>query len=80
MILYPKGDPARREELEAAIKYRLEKKMQLSVEFLKRDESRLGIEAALTLCFGAIADADEELFLVKEDERTGLGEYVLPTC
>ena len=80
MISYPKGDPARKEELEAAIKYRMEKKMQLSGEFLKRDESRLGIEAALTLCFSAIADADYELFLVEQDERTGVGEYVLPTC
>ena len=77
MIPYPKGDPATREELEVAIKYRMEKKMQLSGEFLKRDKSRLGIEAALTLCLGAIADADYELFLVKQDERTGLGEYVL---
>lgn len=79
MISYPKGDPARKEELEAAIKYRMEKKMHLSGEFLKRDKSRLGIEAALTLCLGAIADADYELFLVEQDERTGFGEYVLPT-
>lgn len=79
MISYPKGDPAERRDLEAAIKYRMEKKMQLSGEFLKRDESRLGIEAALTLCLSAIGDADYELFLVEQDERTGFGEYVLPT-